>query len=192
MAGRRIARSFVVTVSVTGALSASIGCTIGCNTPKDAPIVREQTSTTAANTVAKTTEAPSVTESPNPPAPLEKRKRKATPPPKTFKEATIADWSSLVPLNPTQADGRAVLVEWNGESCFVFGEWGADAGPIPPGMGMPHVAADCLPELDDPAWDGCRGSSISAQKGSKECVCIPSGGNPPPPPTIVACPKKAK
>jgi hypothetical protein len=62
--------------------------------------------------------------------------------------------------------------------------------------GMRYVTAefvDCPADVDDPAWDQCAASTLSANlKKAGDCYCIPTNGNPPPPPTQNACPAKLK
>lgn len=80
--------------------------------------------------------------------------------------------------NPKTEDGRHIRLGWSGSGCFVY----LDFAPLKPGetrvpgTAPPEKAVPCPDELTKPAYQACRGGTISYQGASCQCH-IP--GNPP-------------
>jgi hypothetical protein len=83
------------------------------------------------------------------------------------------------PVNPKDAQGRTIHLDYDGEGCFV-------ELPYPPlkpgeqrfpGTPPPRQDAPCPPEMGDPAYASCRGGVVrTTASGSCECFLM---ANPP-------------
>ncbi len=185
---RRLAPSIVVT------FSAALGLACTRSTPD--PIKPDPNNGVVANPPVPTTTEPSAVATTEPTAappepPTRKRKRTAPRKPTKYTSHPTV-WSDFVRQNPTDADGRTIFVAHD-DRCFYEVQGPPPTAPLPTGArNMRAVFVDCPPELDDPAWDHCLSSILSANVKTGECQCMPLEGNPPPPPAEVSCPAKKK
>ncbi len=93
-------------------------------------------------------------------------------------------------LNPRNKAGRVIKRAYEGDGCFVDGDFAKGERP-PPGKSPPQVKVDCPEELKDAAYDSCRGGTLQANADQSSCGCFRTG-NPPPPPQLNSCPSDQK
>lgn len=93
-------------------------------------------------------------------------------------------------LNPKNAARRVIKRAYQGDGCFVDGDFAKGEQP-PPGKAPPQVKVDCPPELADPAYDACRGGVLQSDTSGQSCACFQTG-NPPPPARRIPCPANPK
>jgi hypothetical protein len=114
------------------------------------------------------------------------RARPSTEPPANPTQVDRVDHQKSKLLNPRHDKHGVIYV--GGAHCYVHVPF-----DDPPKSWQPPKTkkVDCPVELDDPAWDSCRGGQLYSTSGDagESCVCS-QDGNPPPPPHLATCPKK--
>ncbi|MEZ4369750.1 MAG: hypothetical protein R3B07_02965 [Polyangiaceae bacterium] len=177
--GRALRAAFVVTATVAA------GCSHSGNEPKDPDVI-------AAN-------PPEPTSDPAPVATSATKVDAAQPPGSAYVPEPAPDIHRNPPapqvsrlthqkvLNPKNKAGRVIKRAYQGDGCFVDGDFPKGERP-PPGKAPPEVKVDCPAELKDPAYESCRGGTLQTNDDASSCGCFHMG-NPPPPPNLNPCPK---
>lgn len=88
------------------------------------------------------------------------------------------------PQNP-RVDGKTVY-RASDQTCYVHGEFPANAPPRFPGQSPPSEAVDCPPQMNDAVYDLCRGGVV--YKHNDACGCFVMGNPPPPARALSRCP----
>ena len=115
------------------------------------------------------------------------RTRKSTPAssPSGEKPPPI-DFRHVKDLNPRIDTSKIVYVDDDGTHCYVVVP---EEGPHQGGWQPPkQKRVDCPPEMDDPAWDACKGGVLDKDTTDGTCFCV-RDGNPPPPVRFTPCPR---
>lgn len=180
---RTLRAAFVVTATV------AVGCNHGSNEPKDPD------NTISANPPEPTSDPTQVVTS-------EPEVDAAQPPGSAFvpepapeihrnPPAPQVSWTTHKKvLNPKNKAGRVIKRTYQGDGCFVDGDFAKGERP-PPGKAPPAVVVDCPAEMKDPAYESCRGGTLQTNDDASSCGCFQMA-NPPPPPQLNPCPRSQK
>jgi hypothetical protein len=187
----RLRPAFVVTTCAIAAGCGSTGDPSSAGAPTG--IDREPTATATAVATATASSGSTATATATASAAPKKKRTRKTPYDKVSQDRSYSgDRAGLVPLNPTDSDGRQIYAD-HLDGCYVEVPKAGEPDPNGPARFMPWVEplpVDCPDVMQDVAWDECWGSIVDVdEKGV--CICMPRGGNPPPPPSVMTCPANA-